>query len=220
VRGPDIPISRLQQGLEQLGFLGDASLERRLLHYAHLLARWNRTYNLVSAASASELLERHVFDSLTAHPHVRGSLLDVGTGAGLPGIVLAAADPERECVLLDASSKKTRFCRQAVAELELGNVRVVHDRAETFAPPERFGTVIARGLWSALDLSRWAPRWCRTGGRAIAMKARRSTIELEELCRAGVSARSVKVRIPGFAAERVLIIIENDESKWRMPDDG
>src|SRR5512139_4349355 len=118
----DLP-ARLRQGLAGLGLSLPDDRVDRLIGYVALLARWNAAYNLTAIRDPAQMVPRHLLDSLAILPWVRGPrLLDVGTGPGLPGIPLALADPALRVTLLDANGKKVRFCRQAVAELGLGNV--------------------------------------------------------------------------------------------------
>ena len=133
VGGPDD--KSLKAGLTELGLGGQGELERNLRGYMLLLAKWNQTYNLISSRTTAETLSRHILDSLVVLPFLDGSrVLDVGTGAGLPGMVLAMADPRRHYTLLDVNAKKIRFCRQACAELSLTNVDVVQSRVQDYAP--------------------------------------------------------------------------------------
>jgi len=210
VRGTSAPDvgDLLDSGLRQLGLAQVAGLADRISAYVELLCRWNRTYNLVASATRGEILVRHVFDSLAVLPHVRGPrLLDVGTGAGLPGLILAMAAPQIECVVMDANSKKTRFCLHVVAALDLANVQVVHARSETYAPTRMFDTVVARALGplpSLLSLM----RLCTGNGRLLALKGARAPAELEALGLAGECAALVRIAVPGLAAKRYLVVVQ------------
>ncbi|MCH8507138.1 MAG: 16S rRNA (guanine(527)-N(7))-methyltransferase RsmG, partial [Ectothiorhodospiraceae bacterium] len=134
----DAVAARFRSGLEQLdpALLPSAD---RLLDYLQLLHRWNRAYNLSAVRDPQDMVSRHLLDSLSVLPYLRGdSLLDVGSGAGLPGIPLALCRPALQVVVLDSNSKKTRFMTQAALELGLGNVTVVHSRIETYRPGRKF----------------------------------------------------------------------------------
>ena len=154
------------------------------------------------------MVNLHLLDSLTVLPHLHGSrILDVGSGAGLPGIPLAVFSPQREFVLLDANGKKARFMRQAVIDLGLRNVVVEHARTESYHPAEGFDTVISRAFASVADFVRGAGSHCRKGGRLLAMKGRYPDTELEAL---PVGYRVVDVHaldIPGLTSQRHLIEI-------------
>jgi len=142
-----------------------------LLDYARLLERWRRLHNLVGARSVAEILGRHVLDSLAAVPLVRGTrVLDLGTGAGLPGLPVAVACPQRRVTLLDASAKRTRFLVHAVPALGLSNVEVVRARAETYNPHSPFDTVLARGVAELPALVRLAGPLLAAGGQLLALK--------------------------------------------------
>ena len=181
----------------------------RQLDYLELLQRWNRISNLTAIRAPADMVVRHLLDSLAVHPYVRGGrLLDVGSGAGLPGIPLALADPARTVVLVDSNGKKARFLRQAVLELALANVAVVHARAEEFRPSAPFDTVIARAFADLPALVRIARPLLAPAGRVLAMKGREPTAELQRLAAEGVAWRCHRLDVPGLAAERHVIILE------------
>ncbi|MFI4970907.1 MAG: 16S rRNA (guanine(527)-N(7))-methyltransferase RsmG, partial [Lysobacterales bacterium] len=148
---------RLGAGLAALQLDPAETAIRRLLDYVELLARWNATYNLSAVRDPLEMVTRHLLDSLAIVPYVRGeTLADLGSGAGLPGIVLAIVAPERRVALIDSNGKKTRFLRAAVRELGLGNVRVVETRVE--AVEDTFDCVTARAFASIEDMLAWGGR--------------------------------------------------------------
>jgi len=199
---------RLHQGLQAMGVDLPPGSEDRLLAYLRLLEKWNRAYNLTAVREPTQMVGRHLLDSLAVLPYLRGArVLDVGTGAGLPGIPLALARPAQHFTLLDSNAKKTRFVTQAVHALGLSNVTVVHARAETFQPSERFDTVIARALASIPDMLAATRHLCATGGRWLAMKG---VFPQEEL--AGIpmeyTAEVKPLRVPGLEAARHVVIIE------------
>ncbi|MCU0234743.1 MAG: 16S rRNA (guanine(527)-N(7))-methyltransferase RsmG [Thermoanaerobaculales bacterium] len=137
----------LETGARTLGTPLGGETAARLLAYAALLIRWNRAYNLTAIRDPRAILARHLLDSLSILPWVRGPrLLDVGTGPGLPGIPLALADPGLSVTLLDANGKKVRFCRQCVIELGLTNVEVVQARVESYRPARGFDSVTTRAF--------------------------------------------------------------------------
>ena len=202
----------LDVGLEQTGLeLGDAA-RTRLLDYLRLLTQWNTTYNLTAVRDPSQMIYRHLLDSIVALPHLRGPrILDVGTGAGLPGIVLAVARPDLQCVLLDSTAKKTRFCIQAVGELGLTNVAVVWSRVEHYSPDAVFSTIIARAF------GRVGALLCRTRhlrarhGRWIAMKGANPGAEIEEVRGMGENAQVFALTVPGLPRPRHLVVVEPGE---------
>ncbi|MBN2886510.1 MAG: 16S rRNA (guanine(527)-N(7))-methyltransferase RsmG [Chromatiaceae bacterium] len=138
---------RLSQGCAELGLTPTPEQQARLIAFLGLLARWNRAFNLTAVRDPLEMVARHLLDSLAVAPFVFGeTLLDVGTGAGLPGLVLAILEPERRFWLLDSNGKKIRFVRQAALELGLTNVEPVQARIETYRPGRKFSTIVSRAV--------------------------------------------------------------------------
>jgi 16S rRNA (guanine527-N7)-methyltransferase len=203
------PGGQLIDGMRSLGM--DPAIAPRLLALLDLIEKWNRVFNLTAVRDRAEMVNRHLLDSLSAAPYLEGErVLDVGSGAGLPGIPLAIAEPKRRFVLLDASLKRTRFLVQAVSELGLANVDVVRERAEDFRPDERFDTALARAYAGIDRLVTDAGHCLRSGGRMIAMKGREPVDELAELPRGYHIAQIVPVQVPGLNAERHLVILAKD----------
>lgn len=210
----------LSAGLEQADLRVDNSVQTALLHYVTLLSRWNRTYNLTGVRDTVQMVRRHVLDSVVVLPYIRGPcLLDLGTGAGLPGIILALGRPDLQCVLLDSNAKKTRFCLQAVAELGLNNVAVIHSRIEDFASESLFSTIIARAFGSVVDLLGHAGRLCAPGGCLLAMKGMYPVAELEALGPMRENTQVVPLSVPGLAEERHLVIVSAEgQAGWGMAE--
>lgn len=200
------PDEVLAAGLTALGVDVPGEAQSRLLAYVALLARWNRVYNLTAVRDPAEMMRRHVLDSLAVLPHLQGPrVIDVGSGAGLPGIPLAIASPACRFVLLDANAKKTRFLIHAVGELALTNVEVVRSRVEDYRPESGFDSVISRAFASLADMLALTARLCRPGGRLLAMKGRIEPDELAAIPPAyGVPVTTV-LHVPGVRAERHLV---------------
>ena len=158
--------------------------QRHLLYrYAELLAQWNQAYNLISSHTMSELVPRHLLESLRLLDWIAPTarrLLDIGTGAGLPGLVLAVACPERQFVLLDRGPKKTRFVRQAVLELGLPNVEVETSEVERFEAPV-FDCIVARGVNKIAELLRASDRLLGKSGMYVLPKGAQAETEIEAL---------------------------------------
>ncbi|MGQ9684969.1 MAG: 16S rRNA (guanine(527)-N(7))-methyltransferase RsmG [Thiobacillaceae bacterium] len=200
--------ARLQAGLMELGLELDEAARGRLLDYLGLLAKWNRVYNLTAIHEPERMLSHHLLDSLAVLPYVESDrLLDVGSGAGLPGIPLAVARPALAVTLLEPSHKKAAFLRQAVIELGLGNVETVQARAQDWRPAHPFPRIISRALGDLADFVRLTDPLLAAGGRWLAMKGVRPDAEIGALEGARV-VREIRLRVPMLAAERHLIILK------------
>jgi len=199
---------RLADGLLQLGIVLPETAQQTLLAYIDLLARWNQRYNLTGIKNPADMVTRHLLDSLAVLPNLEGPrILDVGSGAGLPGIPLAVACPQYHFVLLDSAGKKTRFMLQAVADLGLANVEVVQSRVEAYQPAEKFNTVISRAFASLDEMLRLTSHLCRHDGVFLAMKGQPGEEELAQLPAPFVLRDVVALQVPGLEAARHLVII-------------
>jgi len=187
----------------------DDSARDRLIHYLRILSRWNRAYNLTAVRDPVKMVPRHLLDSLAVLPYLQGQhCLDVGSGAGLPGLVLAVARPELSWVLLDSSAKKCRFLTHTRIALALPNVRVERSRVEDFHPGTRFSTIISRALSNLAKFVAGAEGLLAPGGRLLAMKGRDPEHELSALGRYAEQAEVVPVRLPGLEdGYRHLVIV-------------
>lgn len=161
---------QLEQGCAQLNLqLKDEQIQK-CLDYLNLLLKWNKVYNLTSVREPAQMVSRHLLDSLSVVPYLKAeSLLDVGTGGGLPGIPAAIVYPEMQVTLLDSNSKKTRFLLQAKAELGLDNVTVVHGRVEQVSLA-KFAIITARAFATIDDILDLAGQHCAEGGSLVLMK--------------------------------------------------
>ena len=198
---------RLQQGLRAMGLDLTVPAREKLLNFLGLLEKWNRTYNLTAVRDPEQMVPRHLLDSLTVLPYLQGPrVLDIGTGAGLPGIPLALARPDLEFTLLDSNAKKTRFATQAVHELGLKNVVVVQERVEKFHPEKKFDTLIARAFASIPDMLAASRHLCAPRGRFLVMKG---VFPQEELAAVtdGYRAEVKALHIPGLDAARHVVIL-------------
>jgi 16S rRNA (guanine527-N7)-methyltransferase len=198
----------LEDGTQALGAPLPAAAGAGLLAYAALLLRWNRAYNLTAVRDPRAILARHLLDSLSILPWVRGPrVLDVGTGPGLPGIPLALAAPGLAVTLLDANGKKARFCRQCVVELRLSNVDVVQARVESYRPPRGFDSVTTRAFADLREVARLCLPLLAPGGRVLAMKGVAPGPEVDALRREGLGVAVYPLRVPGVDEERHLVEI-------------
>lgn len=204
-----LPAQKLSAGLEALGLTLNEAQQAQLLAYLKLLQKWNKTYNLTAISAPLEMIEKHLLDSLAILPHLRGRrVLDIGSGAGLPGVPLAIAAPERSFVLLDANSKKTRFLLQVKGELRLANLSVVHSRLADYRPDgSAFDVLTARAFASLTDLLAGAAHLFAAHTRLLAMKGDIPQRELSDLP-AGFRLEGITpLSVPGLDARRHLLCI-------------
>ncbi len=188
--------------------LDDAAVEK-FVAFVRLLEKWNRVTNLTAVRDPLEMVTRHILDCLAVIPFLtRGSLLDVGTGAGLPGVPVAIASPGLDVILLDANAKKLRFVRQAMAELGLNNVQVVQTRMQEYQPGRSFDMVISRAVASLDELYQQTVHLLRPGGRMLFMKGTVPEQEIDALQDGSAGLHIERLNIPGLAAERHLLWLE------------
>ncbi len=201
--------TQLTDGLDALGLSLSPRQHQELLDYLALLHRWNRVFNLTAVRDPAQMVGRHLLDSLAIVPWVQGPrVLDVGTGAGLPGIPLAIALPEIQFVLVDSNGKKTRFVQQAVGELGLPNVSVEQARVEGFRDARGFDTITSRAFADLHDMLRLTSHLRASGGRWLAMKAGLEELERQALPE-GLEATAVPLQVPGESGRRHLIVVQD-----------
>lgn len=202
--------NHLSEALRAMGVNLEARQEVHLLDYLALLSKWNRTYNLTAIHEPERMLTHHLLDSLAILPMISsGPLLDVGSGAGLPGIPVAIARPELRVTLLDASQKRCGFMQQVAIELKLANVRVRHARAEAFHGDEKYGQIVSRAFSDLSEFVKVTRHLLAEGGEWLAMKGLYPDEEIAQLVGARVKDDQ-QLRVPGLDAERHLIIMEMD----------
>ena len=175
--------------------------------YLSLIQKWNKAYNLVGTSNKQELIVKHLLDSLVIAPYVKVSpVLDVGSGAGLPGIPLAIALPDISFTLLDANSKKTRFMRQTVIELELKNVQIEHTRIESYFPENKKNTVISRAFAPLEDALERLSKVCAQPGQILIMLGLEPK-SLPDI--AGINTMAIhSLSIPGLSSKRHLLVAD------------
>lgn len=199
---------QLDAGIDQLGLDIPAGAQQDMLHYLALLQKWNRVYNLTAIRQPEQMLTHHLLDSLAVLPHLRpGRWLDVGCGAGLPGMVLALARPEWTFTLLDSNSKKTSFVQQAIIDLKLANARVHCARAEEWTPEEKFDGIISRAFAELADFVVATRHLLANGGRWVAMKGHLEH-ELHSLPADVEIEQTVSLQVPGLKAARHLAVLK------------
>lgn len=202
----DIYHEKLLQGLSALDLSLTESQVNALLRFIQLIAKWNKAYNLTAVRDPLDMVSLHLLDSLAILPHVKPArVADIGTGAGLPGIPLAICLPDCQFTLVDSNSKKTRFVQQAVLELKLKNVEVVHSRAEQLKPKALFSTVLSRAFASMNDILQLTGHLLADDGLLLAMKGQ---VPEQELAQLNLDYTVIPLKVPGIEAERCLICME------------
>lgn len=196
-------------GLAALELPATPTQVAQLAQYLDLLVRWNRVYNLTAVRDPVEMVNRHLLDSLAVALWIQGSqIVDVGSGAGLPGVPLAVMHPASQFTLLDSNAKKTRFITQSGAELALQNVRVVRARVEQYYPVQRFDCILARAFAPLSRLLELTGHLCAPGGRLLALKGAEAHNELQQLPAAWRVRGCHRLQVPGLDVERWLLHLE------------
>ncbi len=199
---------KLESGIARMGLEVPPAAVDGLLTCMALLKEWSGTYNLVAPRERDFLLARHILDSLSIAPWLQpGSLLDVGTGAGLPGLPLAIIKPEMEVTLVDSAGKKIRFIRHVGRTLKLSNIHPLHQRVEALGDGQTFANITSRAFSSLKEFVETVRPSANKNTRLLAMKGAYPTVELEELP-GWVNVQSVeKLTVPYLHAERHLVIM-------------
>ncbi len=204
--------AQLEQGIDALGLSLPPAAVPRLLDYQALLERWNAAYNLTAVRDPAEMITRHLLDSLAILPYVQGaSLADLGTGPGLPGVVLAIAAPGREILLVDSNGKKVRFLREAIRSLKLEGVRAEQSRVEDVQG--QFDCITARAFASLADMLGWGGHLLAPDGIWLAMKGKQPTEELSGIPPGFVLHSTHALTVPGLAAERHLLVLGRTQAR-------
>ena len=200
-------LEKLKQGLVALGENPDKHPTQLYMAYMDELLRWNKAYNLTEIRDVEQMITHHLLDSLSVLPYLKGPrCLDVGTGAGLPGMILALARPDLQWVLLDSKSKKVRFLQHIVDTLKTANVEIVRSRVEDFRPDKTFSTIITRALTSLTDFYQMTEHLRDKEGQLLAMKGKYPDNELSQL--GDVDSAIHELVVPGLGSERFLIVIK------------
>ena len=200
----------LAEGLDAMQCALDTDQQSALLSYISLLKKWNKVYNLTAVRDPAEMVHQHLLDALSVRPYLSGQrILDVGTGAGLPGIPLAIAEPEKTFVLLDSALKRTRFVVQAVAELGLKNVEVVQTRIEDYQSDELFDTIISRAFTATEDFVAATGHLLKDQALLLAMKGKLPQQEINSLP-SQWRCEAHKLDVPGVIGERHALLIKHN----------
>ena len=195
----------LISGLKTLNLSFKPEQIEQLLGFIKLIAKWNKAYNLTAVRNNEDMARLHILDSLAILPHIEGKrVIDIGTGAGLPGIPLAIFLPEVEFVLLDSNAKKTRFVQQVILELKLKNVSVIHSRVEDYQPKLGFDIITTRAFTNLADMVKMTAHLLSPNGVLLAMKGLIPEAELAEI---NAKTTLIPIKVPEVEAERCLVRI-------------
>ena len=204
--------NQLVAGATELGLSPSESQIELLIDYLFMIEKWNRAYNLTAIRDPKEMLNLHLLDSLSIYSVVKqrttgNRLLDLGSGAGLPGVVLAILNPQFQLSLLDTNGKKCRFLNQVRIELGMKNIQVVHDRVEKHQTSTGFNVILSRAFATLKDMTDNAVHLLADGGCFLAMKGRYPKQELDELNQQFSFQKAHPLQIPGLDVERFLVEI-------------
>ena len=199
----------LKEGIEETSLSISDQQQQQMIEYLKLLTKWNKAFNLTSITDRKEMVIKHLLDSLIALPWIKGtSVLDVGTGAGIPGVPLAIAKPELSFTVLDSNGKKTRFIKQAISELGIQNVQVAQARTENFHPESPFQQIICRAYSSLTKFVEQTGSMMHPSIELLAMKGQFPTSEIEELPNSVVVEDQIELSVPYLHEQRHLIILK------------
>ncbi|WP_320819532.1 16S rRNA (guanine(527)-N(7))-methyltransferase RsmG [Thalassolituus sp.] len=206
--------TNITQGADAMGIALSEEQLYALQEYLALLQKWNKAYNLTAIRDPKDMVNLHLLDSLAVNPYVLGAkrVIDVGTGPGLPGIILAIMNPDIAFTLLDSNGKKTRFLFQAVTHLDLKNVTIVNDRVEAYHPSEPFDIIVSRAFASLADMTFWCKHLRAEHGHFLAMKGQYPQQEIDDLRSEFAVTESFELQVPGVEGERHILRLIPDSS--------
>ena len=200
--------SLISEGLDELGHENDPLLIEKLEIYLATLKKWNKVYNLTAINEDSEIIVKHFLDSLSVNRYIQnsGRILDVGTGAGFPGLILALFNPEKSFVLVDGVSKKISFLQEMIGKLNLKNVIAVHTKVEQYNVAEQFDIIISRAFADIKKMTKLTSHLIKDGGKFIAMKGPDVMSELDDISLPFVH---YDITVPFLEGTRKIIEIKN-----------
>ncbi|MFT5572845.1 MAG: 16S rRNA (guanine527-N7)-methyltransferase [Cryomorphaceae bacterium] len=199
---------RIMQGLDALDVSYGGEAISKLVDYMRLLSEWNKTHNLTAVDDIEEMLSIHIFDSASIKPYVKGAtLLDVGSGAGLPGMVLAILSPALQVTSVESRNKKAQFQMFAANKLKLKNFTVENIRIEDYQPKEKFASVTSRAFASIEDFVEGSKQTLAPNGRWLAMKGHVPKEELKVLKKLNLKFDTFALKVPELDAQRNLVVI-------------
>ena len=195
-------------GLDELGYENDPLLIEKLEIYLATLKKWNKVYNLTAINEDADIIVKHFLDSLSVNQYIQnsGRILDVGTGAGFPGLILAVFNPEKSFVLVDGVSKKISFLQEMIGKLNLKNVIAVHTKVEQYKVAEQFDIIISRAFADIKKMTKLTSHLIKDGGKFIAMKGPDVMSELDDISLPFVHH---DITVPFLQGTRKIIEIKN-----------
>lgn len=206
----------LEQGIQEMGLPCPDGAVSKLMAYLKLLEKWNASFNLSGVSDMETMVSRHLLDSLALSPYLEGELfVDVGSGAGLPGIPLAILNPDKQFVLIDSNGKKTRFLFQAKIELGLNNISVENCRVEHYQSQQQIDMVMCRAFSTLEDIVTRLQPIFSSKCKLLAMKGHYPEDEISQLPDGFEVTHTIKLKIPGSDSQRHLIEVmrtRNEES--------
>lgn len=205
----DALAKQLLRGAQAMQIELSQAQQDSLMAYLGLFQKWNKAYNLTAIREPERMVSLHLLDSLAVHPYVQDvdNIIDVGTGPGLPGVVLAIMNPHKQFTLLDSNGKKTRFLFQARTALGLDNITIVNDRVEAYNPPQRFDMIISRAFASLADMTHWCQHLRAQDGCFLAMKGQYPDDEIRDIEPDFVVEETFVLTVPEVDGERHLLRI-------------
>lgn len=200
--------SLILDGLNELGYENDVLLIKKLEIYLATLKKWNKVYNLTAINEDNEIITKHFLDSLSVNGFIQNSqrILDVGTGAGFPGLILALFNPDKSFVLVDGVSKKISFLQEMIGKLNLKNVMAVHIKVEEYKVTEQFDIIISRAFAEIKKMIKLTKHLIKVNGKFIAMKGPDVMNELDDL---NLTFVNYDVMVPFLQGTRKIIEIKN-----------
>jgi 16S rRNA (guanine527-N7)-methyltransferase len=202
----------LATGIQEMALDVSPAQQEQLMDYLGLMFKWNAVYNLTSLRDPQQMVTHHLLDSLAAVPAFQDAknVLDVGSGGGLPGIVLAIVRPDMKVSMIDTVHKKTAFLTQVKAELGLANVTVYTMRVEQLQVSDKFDVITSRAFADLSDFVNWSGHLLAEGGRYIALKGTAPMDEQQRLPAAWKITAVQPLQVPRLGAERHLVFIERN----------
>ena len=206
------PSIQLRQGIDTLGLDLSQATQEKMLAYVAGVQKWNRVFNLTALRDTTQMVSHHILDALAILPHLVGhDILDIGTGAGIPGLVLAIARPDINFTLLESNGKKVRFLRQTVHDLNINNAAVIHDRIEHFQTKIEFDALTSRALGKLSDMLIACQHLMTEKTIFLAMKGQYPEAEMQTLPPSFEVRSTKRIDVPGIEAARHLVIIARRE---------